>query len=128
MKYIVESILNYVKKENTNYAILLNGKWGSGKTHCWENVLKGEIEKLEIKHKKQKTIYVSLYGITSIDEISQRIVLDNLLKKSKKVQKVVESKWGGKLTELAKMSVGAVKSLEIPGLTQVLGTKVNYEN
>ncbi|NUJ06925.1 P-loop NTPase fold protein [Bacillus paranthracis] len=128
MKYVVDSILNYVQKENTNYAILLNGEWGSGKTYFWENVLKDKIENVELNGKKQKTIYVSLYGITSIEEINKRIVLDNILKKSEFNQKVSESKWGGKLTELAKMTVGVVKSFEIPVLTQVLDTSVNYEN
>jgi hypothetical protein len=128
MQYIVESILNYVQKENTNYAILVNGKWGSGKTYFWENVLKGEIEKIEVNGKKLNTIYVSLYGITSIEEINKRIVLDNLMKKSNLAQKIAESKWSGKLTELAKMTVGVVKSLEIPVLKDVLDTKFNYEN
>ncbi|PGM57294.1 hypothetical protein CN947_23395 [Bacillus cereus] len=128
MKYIVDSILNYVQKENTDYAILLNGEWGSGKTYFWENVLKDKIENVELNGKKQKTIYVSLYGITCIDEINKRIVLDNILKKSEFTQKASESKWGGKLTELAKMTVGVVKSFEIPILTQVLDTNVNYEN
>ena len=97
MNYLLESILNYVKKGNTNYAVLLNGKWGSGKTHFWENTLKGAIESTTINSKKLKTIYVSLYGITSIDEINKKIVLDTILKKSKKLQGTVESKWGGKI-------------------------------
>ncbi|MBE2918678.1 hypothetical protein HPK02_07170 [Anoxybacillus flavithermus] len=128
MKYIVESVLNYVRKENTNYAILLNGKWGSGKTYFWENVLRPEIEKVKVGGRKQKTIYVSLYGISSIDEISRRIFLDNFVKKIPFLQQIAESKWGGKLTEMTKMAMGYVKTLEIPGLKQVLDSEINYEN
>ncbi|HDR7724522.1 TPA: hypothetical protein QCX71_004121, partial [Bacillus cereus] len=39
-KYIADGVLDYIKRENTSYAILLNGEWGSGKTYFWENVLK----------------------------------------------------------------------------------------
>lgn len=128
MSYIVESILNYVKKENTDYAILLNGKWGSGKTYFWENILKDEIENLKVNEKNQKTIYVSLYGITSIEEINKRIVIENLMNKSKKVQQLVSGKLSGKITEMAKMGMGIVKSLDIPVLNKVLESDINYEN
>lgn len=129
MSYIVESITNYVVKENTNYAILLNGKWGSGKTYFWDNELKGAIESIEINGKKQQTIYVSLYGITSIDEITKKIVVDNLLNKSgQKVQKMVSGKWGGKITEMAKMGLGIVKSLDVPMLNSILESGLDYEN
>ncbi|EOP12912.1 P-loop NTPase fold protein [Bacillus cereus] len=128
MKYIIESVLNYVKKENTKYAILLNGKWGSGKTYFWENSLKDAIEQTVINGKNQKTIYVSLYGISSIDEINKRIVLNNLMEKNEKIQSVVDTKWGGRITELAKMGLGVVKSLDFPILKQVLESEVNYEN
>ena len=62
---------------------------GSGKTYFWENVLKEKIEatgkkkirfwekvfKKEIKAKNKKTIYVSLYGVNSIEEINKKIFL-----------------------------------------------------
>ncbi|MHC8522518.1 P-loop NTPase fold protein [Rossellomorea sp. H39__3] len=128
MQYIVDSILNYINKVQTNYAILINGKWGSGKTYFWENEIKPAIESIEINGVQQKTIYVSLYGVSSLDEINKRIVLDKLITKNKKVQDLADSKWGGKITELAKMGIGMVKSLDIPVLKEVLETSVNYEN
>ena len=33
MEDLVESILDYVRSDYTDYAIMLNGEWGSGKTH-----------------------------------------------------------------------------------------------
>ena len=45
------------------FAILLKGKWGSGKT--W--FIKKYEEKL--KEKKQRCLYVSLYGMTSFSDI-----------------------------------------------------------
>lgn len=128
MDYLVDSILNYVRKENTNYAILLNGKWGSGKTYFWETVIKHEIENLVIGEEKQKTIYVSLYGLSSLEEINKRIVLESLITKNEKAEKLMSGRWSGKITELAKAGLGVAKSLDIPVLREILDTSINYEN
>lgn len=68
--HIKKVISNYLEKENTEYAILLNGVWGSGKTFFW----KKEIEK-ECEIKEFKPIYVSLNGVNSIAEIDQKLLL-----------------------------------------------------
>jgi len=69
-KHIDEFLDYYVKEiENPQYAVLLKGKWGSGKTHFingYKEHLKDEI--------KQKYIYVSLYGVTSYDEIETKFL------------------------------------------------------
>lgn len=44
--------------------IMLSGAWGSGKTHFWIN---------EIEPKLDKSIYISLYGKTSLREIENEI-------------------------------------------------------
>lgn len=80
----------------------------------WKNLLleqnhKNEIENIELNGKKQKTAYLSLYGITSIEEINKRIVVDHVFKNSETFKNISESKWGGRLTELGKMAVGVVK-------------------
>jgi Cdc6-like AAA superfamily ATPase len=72
---IIESIFeDYLNKEKTNYALLINGKWGSGKTFLWKNVL----EKKAIE-KKFEPIYISLNGINDVGEI-EGILLSKALK------------------------------------------------
>lgn len=56
------------KLKNPQYAVLLKGKWGSGKTHFINKYRK------ELDTKKQKYIYVSLYGVTSYDEIETKFL------------------------------------------------------
>ena len=68
--HIKEYLINYIGLENPHYAILLKGKWGSGKTH-FINKYKEELDK---KQPKQKYIYVSLYGVTSYDEIETKFL------------------------------------------------------
>ncbi|MGX4584519.1 hypothetical protein [Paenibacillus chitinolyticus] len=128
MQNLLDSILRYVKKEKTNYAILLAGKWGSGKSYFWENVIKHKIEEIVINGRKQRVIYISLYGVNTIDEINKKIFIDNLLNKNQFFKKTIENKWGGRITELTKMAVGAVKSFDIPIISDLSSEKVKFEN
>lgn len=68
----IEEFLNYYtddeKLKNPQYAVLLKGKWGSGKTHFINEYIK-QLDTIE-----QKYIYVSLYGVTSYDEIETKFL------------------------------------------------------
>ena len=44
MEDLVESILDYIRAEYTDYAIMINGEWGSGKTYFWNHKIKPKIE------------------------------------------------------------------------------------
>lgn len=46
-KQITEEILRYLKDESYNYAVLIDGEWGSGKTFFVNNTLTKEINKQE---------------------------------------------------------------------------------
>jgi hypothetical protein len=71
-KYIDEFLDYYIddkKLKNPQYAVLLKGKWGSGKTHFINSYKKHLDDEI-----KQKYIYVSLYGVTSYDEIETKFL------------------------------------------------------
>lgn len=76
---IVSIMTDYLKDKDTDYALMINGAWGSGKTYFINNTLKAEIESVECpkndndKKKTYKQIFVSLYGVASIEEINERI-------------------------------------------------------
>ncbi|NLB63155.1 MAG: hypothetical protein GX801_03490, partial [Fibrobacter sp.] len=64
IKEYLEYYLSFT--EVPKYAVLLNGSWGIGKTFFIKNFL----ESLDLNdNKKFKHVYVSLYGLTSLDEI-----------------------------------------------------------
>lgn len=67
-KHISQFLNYYIELSNPQYAVFLKGKWGSGKTH-FINEYKNELNK-----NKQKYIYVSLYGVTSYDEIETKFL------------------------------------------------------
>ena len=78
----IESIFeDYLNKENTNYALLISGKWGSGKTYLWKNVLKNSAV-----NEGFRPIYISLNGIESIKEAENHL-FSSLLPISDKLQK-----------------------------------------
>lgn len=62
LKYYIE----YLK--HPRFAVLINGPWGIGKTFLVNEILK------TISDKKLKHVYISLYGMTSIDEIDYAIL------------------------------------------------------
>ncbi|NTZ45197.1 hypothetical protein FCM30_05375 [Lelliottia aquatilis] len=57
-KHVIEAISYYSQLDKPGYAILLTGEWGAGKTHLIKNNLKS-----------YNYIYVSLFGLSSLDDI-----------------------------------------------------------
>lgn len=69
-------ILNLIEeyiKSTSQYSILINGGWGSGKTFFFENKLKRKINKLGYT-----TVYISLNGLNNIDDL-RKLILGRLL-------------------------------------------------
>ena len=46
MEELVESILDYIRADYTDYAIMINGEWGSGKTYFWNNKIRKKIDSI----------------------------------------------------------------------------------
>lgn len=62
----IEKYLNYyITIENPGYAVFLNGPWGSGKT--WF------IREFKRKNGEDKFVHISLYGVSSIDQITDQV-------------------------------------------------------
>ena len=50
MDDLVESILDYIRADYTDYAIMINGEWGSGKTYFWNNKIRNKYVFLNLKY------------------------------------------------------------------------------
>jgi hypothetical protein len=72
-KYLVGGDNGYLLDSNNNgKVIMLSGKWGSGKTHFWKNIIEEEL--IQNQTKKQKAyVYSSLYGNRTLDKIEDNI-------------------------------------------------------
>ena len=103
MDNILESILDYVNSDYTDYALMISGDTGSGKTYFWSNTIKPKIESLETK--KYKTIYISLCGIASIEEISKKIFIETTQLMDKSLKKYMNSHKQNIIPEYAKIGL-----------------------
>ena len=54
MEDLVESILDYIRADYTDYAIMINGEWGSGKTYFWNHKIRNKIEILSLMLKDRR--------------------------------------------------------------------------
>ncbi len=63
----------YLKSDISNgKVIMLSGKWGSGKTYFWRNVIEKDL--IQNQNQKQKAyVYSSLYGNRTLDKIEDNI-------------------------------------------------------
>lgn len=72
-------ITDYVSAKDTDYAIMIDGEWGAGKTWYWDNVLTEQIKKLPTRdNTEEKPSYynvakISLFGIGSVDDLRIKI-------------------------------------------------------
>lgn len=102
MEELLECIVEYVRKPITDYAIMINGEWGSGKTHFWNNKVREKLESMTFNGKKYKTIYMSLYGINSLEEISKKIFIETNPQINKTLKKFADNKEGNVIPEYVK--------------------------
>lgn len=105
MDDLIESILDYVRSDYTDYAIMINGEWGSGKTYFWNNQVKKKIESLKLNGKKFTTIYMSLYGISNLEEISKKIFMETSQLMDRNLRKYMSAKGQTTIPEYAKTGI-----------------------
>ena len=122
MEDLVESILDYVRSDYTDYAIMINGEWGSGKTHFWNNKIRKKIESMQLNGKRYTTIYMSLYGISNLEEISKKIFIETTQLMDKNLRKFMDANGQTNIPEYAKTGLDMANFF---GVTQN-GDKIDY--
>ena len=95
---INEYIYNYIKSDKTNSAIMLTSEWGTGKTYYFNEILKKFLHKQNVN-----CIYISLYGLKDLFEVSKNIYFEakfKLFNKKTKAKKEIKIKKGGFYEEI----------------------------
>ena len=59
---------SYFISNHVDYAVMINGPWGIGKSSYWRYILKTQLEEVGYK-----TIYVSLFGLSDVSELKDCI-------------------------------------------------------
>ena len=122
MEDLVESILDYIRSDYTDYAIMLNGEWGSGKTYFWNNKIKPKIESMQLNGRRYTAIYMSLYGISNLEEISKKIFIETTQLMDKNLKKYMDASGVKNIPEYAKTGLDMANFF---GVTQN-GDRINY--
>ena len=82
-------IIDYLNQK-TNYAVIISGKYGIGKSYYVDKFLFPEIQKIKIAGKEKfKTVKISLFGVSSIEEIERLILFAKFPLLNTKVAKVI---------------------------------------
>ena len=110
MDELVESILDYIRADYTDYAIMINGEWGSGKTYFWNHKIRNKIDSLTFNGKKYTTIYMSLYGISNLEDISKKIYIETTQLMDKNMKKYMSTHSKKSVPEYAKTGLDMAHS------------------
>jgi len=77
--------LTELLKNQDHKVIVLKGKWGTGKTRLWRDV------NAELYQESKKSIYVSLFGVKTTNELKLRILQNAYLNDASSVQKLFKT-------------------------------------
>ncbi|MCC4834536.1 KAP family NTPase [Shewanella sp. 10N.7] len=104
----VDQIIELLQDTSFPQVVLLDGAWGSGKTHFIKHHLKAKIE----EQFRQKIYFFSLYGISSIDDFRDKIISLSLTAKEEAsvFAKYFSKAIDGAAINLGERGVGAVLS------------------
>lgn len=148
MKEIEQIVTDYLKTENTDFAIMITGDWGCGKTYYIKKTLFEKIKSINsfLKDKeenqiKYEPIYVSLYGITDNQDLLYKIQLElnewmkskawSILKKSVgKVASVfnVEASDNDEKEILSALNISKNKILFLDDLERIDNSKISISS
>ena len=122
MEDLVESILDYIRADYTDYAIMINGEWGSGKTYFWNHKIKPRIEAMQVNGRRVTAVYMSLYGISNLEEISKKIFIETTQLMDKNLKKYMGASGVKSIPEYAKTGLDMANFF---GVTQN-GDRLDY--
>ncbi|WP_281309955.1 P-loop NTPase fold protein [Flavobacterium flavigenum] len=74
----LNDIIDFYLTHDSNYAVMITGDWGIGKTYYFRNTLAQKIEQIPTfanAAKKYKPVIISLFGLSTIEEIQTEIFL-----------------------------------------------------
>ncbi len=122
---IINGIKVYINECYSDYAVMLNGSWGSGKTYFVKNELIPVLEE-----DRKAVIYISLFGIKCVDDLINVITMHVLnIYSNKRAQKRAEMNIGLKISnKQASSSVSQIPSVFVGIINKGLKLVPNGDN
>ena len=93
-----------------------------GKTHFWNHKIRKKIESMQLNGRRYTTIYMSLYGISNLEDISKKIFIETTQLMDKNLRRYMDTNEQTTIPEYAKTGIDMANFF---GVTQG-GNKVDY--
>ena len=93
-----------------------------GKTHFWNHKIRKKIESMQLNGRRYTTIYMSLYGISNLEDISKKIFIETTQLMDKNLRRYMDTNEQTTIPEYAKTGIDMANFF---GVTQS-GNKVDY--
>ena len=98
------------------------GNGDHGKTYFWNNKIRNKIQNMQFNGKSYTTIYMSLYGISNLEEISKKIFIETTQLMDKNLKKYMNNNNQTHIPEYAKTGLDMANFF---GVTQN-GDRIDY--
>lgn len=129
-KEVINNVVDYIKDEKANYAIMINAPWGAGKTYLYDKYLVNEIADKECGKNVRKTnVYISLYGLSDIESLAKELFTNYILR-VKHINKYAYKITDGVVSIISKfisVSAGPI-AIRFGGLTDFLKRQINIKD
>lgn len=120
---ITKKHLVQLLSDHDNKVIALSGKWGTGKSHLWREVKGASSDK-----KVEAALYVSLFGLASMDQVKLKIVQSSIpiAGESSVIWEGAKKTWSAasQLLESVHKSFGAINDLALLVVPALLKNQV----
>ena len=70
-RILKENHVREIRADYTDYAVMINGEWGSGKTYFWNNKVRNKIESMKLN---RSILYNNIYVVVSEFQILKKSV------------------------------------------------------
>lgn len=121
-KHVINYLDYYLSLKNPEYAVLITGDWGIGKTFLIKHYIKQREEKKKVE-KEKKIIHVSLNGLRSGFEVDEAI--------TKELYPVLKNKWIKTIASVGEASIKRVakaQGLELNSLSMKTLSNLRQSN
>jgi hypothetical protein len=109
--------------DKDNKVIALSGKWGTGKSHLWR-----EVKSASGDEKVKNALYVSLFGLTSMDQVKLKIIQSSMPDSGQTSLRWEQAKkaWGAasKVLESVHKGFGAINEIALLAVPSLLKERV----
>ena len=108
MNEVLQAILDYVQTPQTDYALLITGPWGCGKTYFWRHVITPMLRGLRHPHRPRRLLYTSLYGVSDAQDIDRSLFVQSYPGLNRK-----------KVGRVSRLATGVLEALGFADLTKI---------